>query len=153
VSERVLLSVQKGALVPADDYARDLLRERGYHTGDVLSADLRKPRNPAFHRLVHVFGQMCADNIEDFGGLDCHTVLKRIQLEANIGCSEIALNFPGIGPCSYRIPKSLSFASMDDGEFYGVFRGMCRHVSKSYWGALSEEQIAEMADTMVNEAA
>jgi hypothetical protein len=151
--ERVMLRVEKGCLVPADQYSKQLLRERGYRTGDVLAAELRKPRNPAFHRLAHAFGQLCADNIEAFSGLGCHSVLKRIQLEGGIGCDEMALNFPGIGPCVYRIPQSLAFESMDEGQFHEVFAEMCRYVADRYWPDLTPEQVEQMASVMVEQAA
>ena len=150
--ERIMLRVTKGALVPADGPSVKRLRERGYHTGDVLSAELRKPRNPGFHRLAHAFGELCAENIEAFGGIDPHRVLKRLQIEANVGCDEVPLNFPGIGPCVYRVPKSLSYESMDQGEFEEVFRGLCEHVARVYWPGLDAAEVERMAECMVQAA-
>lgn len=151
--ERVLLTVAKGALVPADAWSARRLRERGYNIGDSVLAELTKPRNPGFHRLAHQFGVMCVENIEAFEGMDSHAVLKRLQIEANVGCDEIALQFPGVGPCTYRVPRSLSYETMDQGEFSEAIRGMCRHVAKTYWRGLSAEQIERMAGVMVSEAA
>ncbi len=55
--ERFLLRIEKGrGLVPFDEATKDRLNAKGYHMGDVLSATLRKARNPGFHRLVHAFG-------------------------------------------------------------------------------------------------
>lgn len=144
--ERIMLRVRKGALVPAFVSEANKLRRRGYHLDDILAADLRKPRNPKFSRLVHAFGKVCAENIEAFHGLDGHTVLKRLQLEGDIGCDEIALNFPGIGPCTYRVPQSLSFESMEEGQFRQVFQQFCEYVSRRYWPDLTPEQIAAMAE-------
>lgn len=146
--ERFMLRVDKGCLKPADEYTRRKLRERGYHTGDLLHADLAKPRNPGFHRLVHAFGQLCADNIEAFEGMDAHMVLKRIQLEGDIGCDHIALRFPGIGPCEYRIPQSLSYQSMDEGAFHELFMQMCLYISRTYWPSMSPDEIAHLAEIM-----
>jgi hypothetical protein len=146
--ERIMLRVTKGALEPADNYSRERLRERGYRVGDVLASDLRKPRNPAFFRLAHAFGKLVADNIEEFSGMDAHSVLKRLQIEANVGCDEMLLNLPGVGKVVYRMPQSLAFDSMDDGQFREVYMGMCRHVAERYWSGLSAEQIAAMAETM-----
>ncbi len=66
--------------------------------------------------MAHALGSLIAENIEAFPGQDAHGVLKRLQIEGNIGCDEIAVIFPGIGPCSYRIPQSLAFESMDEGR-------------------------------------
>ena len=150
--ERLLLRVSKGCLTPADEHTQAVMRERGYHIGDVLSAELRKPRNPEFHRLAHVFGQMLADNLDDFNGLSAHTVLKRIQLEAGIACDELWLNMPSIGPVAYRIPKSISFAQMDEAEFLETYRQMCEYISRRYWKDLDAQQIQDMAQVMVSAA-
>jgi hypothetical protein len=149
MSETLMLRVEKGRLVPADSYTVARIRERGYHVGDVLSAKLRKPRNPGFHRLAHAFGRLVAENIEAFSGMPAHSVLKRVQLEADIACDEMALNFPGIGPCTYRIPQSLSFESMDEGRFREVFKAMCDYIAEKYWHSLTSDQIEEMAGVMV----
>lgn len=42
---RIALRVERGALVPADDHARKVLRDRDYSIGDVVFAEVRKPRN------------------------------------------------------------------------------------------------------------
>lgn len=143
--ERLLLRVEKGALVPADGFTAARLRARGFRVGDEVMAELTKPRNPKFHRLVHKFGEVIAENIEAFEGLDGHAVLKRLQIEGDIGCDHIALNFPGIGPCVYRQARSLSFENMDDGEFAEVFRAFSRYVAKTYWPSMKPEQIEQMA--------
>lgn len=148
---KTLWRVGKGMLVPHDANTTALLRARGYRMGDVLSAELSKPRNPKFHRLAHSLGELIASNLDAFEGVEAHSVLKRLQIEANIGCDEIALNFPGVGPCTYRVPRSLSFESMDEGEFKGVITAMCGYVSKTYWPSLSPEKIEAMADAWVTQ--
>jgi len=148
MSDRVYLRVAKGALTPADDLSAQKLRGRGYSIGDTVSADLRKPRNPRFHRLAHQFGAMLVDNIEAFAGLDAHAVLKRIQIEGNIGCDEIALNFPGLGPCSYRVPRSLAFDNMDESEFQGIYAAMCEYIRRTYWPQLETAAMEEIAPLM-----
>lgn len=146
--ERLLLTVAKGALVPGDGYTQKRLKERGYRVGDILLADLRKPRHPGFHRLAHRLGQLVAENIEAFEGLDGHAALKRIQIEAGIGCDEIPLRLPVIGQITYRVPRSLSYASMDQAEFEKTIRGMSEYIAREYWPDLTPEQIEEMAEAM-----
>ncbi|HXS04858.1 MAG TPA: hypothetical protein VN731_10305 [Rhodanobacter sp.] len=147
---KTLWRVGKGVLVPHDAYTTSQLRDKGYHIGDVLIAELRKPRNPKFHGLAHGLGGLIAANLEPFDGVEAHQVLKRLQIEANVGCDEIALNFPGVGPCTYRVPRSLSFESMDEGEFKQVIASMCNYVSKTYWPSLSPEKIEAMAEVWVS---
>ena len=149
--ELYLMRVTKGALEPADGYTRSLLRAKGYKKGDSVFVSITKPRNPGYHRLAHSLGAIIAENVDAFAGLDAHAVLKRLQLEGNIECDEIALIFPGLGPCAYRVPKSLSFASMGQDQFEACYLAMCRHVSCQYWPLLSADEVAEMADVMANE--
>lgn len=48
------------------------------------------------------------------------------------------------------IPRSISFESLDEGEFRAVIAGICTHVSKTYWQTLTAEQIEDMATIMVD---
>ena len=146
---KTLWRVGKGVLTPLNASTVELLRNRKYNIGDVLAAELSKPRNPGFHRLAHALGELIAHNIEAFNGINGHAVLKRLQIEGNIGCDEIALNFPGVGPCSYRIPLSLSYESMDQGDFYEVIAAMCAYVASRYWTGISPESIQQMAEVWV----
>lgn len=150
--ERIALRVAKGCLRPADGLAEARLRAKGYHIGDIVFAELKKPRNPGYHRLAHVLGTMVADNIDEFTGMDCHSVLKRLQMESGIGCEEIAYRVHGMTVVQ-RIPLSLSFESMDESEFRAVFSGLCRHISATYWPTLTAEEIASMIELMPVEAA
>lgn len=150
--ERFAFRVRKGGLDVADTLTVARLRQRNYRTGDLVFVEIKKPRNPRFHALAHQLGSLIAENIEAFEGLDAHSVLKRLQIEGNVGCDEIPLNFPGVGPCVYRVPRSLSFESMDEGEFREVIAAVCRHVSKTYWPSLTPEKIESMASAWVEAA-
>jgi hypothetical protein len=102
--------------------------------------------------LAHKLGGLLAHNLDAFTGLTGHNVLKRLQIEADVGCDEIGLNFPGIGPCTYRIPRSLSYESMKEEEFRAVIAGMCAYVSRTYWQSCSAEKIEAMAELWVEPA-
>ena len=149
--ERLMMRVIKGAIVPADNYTAGRLRDRGLHVGDIVSCEIRKPRNPRFHRLAHAIGQLCAENIDDFTGMDAHSVLKRLQIEARIGCEEIGIKVPGYGYMIQFIPRSLSFASMDEQEFHDIVQGFCRYISEQYWPGMDAQQVERMAAAMVGE--
>lgn len=149
--ERLLLTVAKGALVPGDGYTQKRLKERGYRVGDILLADLRKPRSPGFHRLAHRLGQLVAENIEDFAGLDGHKALKRLQIEGNIACDELPVFltiFDQRIKVNQRIPRSLSWASMDEGEFRETIRALSNYIAVEYWPDLTAQQIEELAEAM-----
>ena len=147
--ERTLWRVGKGVLQPFDAATTEALRAKGYKVGDVLHADLAKPRSPGFHRLAHQLGGMLAENLDTFDGMPAHAVLKRLQWEGNIGCEEFGAQAPGLGLVMVRIPRSLSFQSMDDGEFREVMTALCRYVSKTYWPTCTPEQVEAMASVWV----
>lgn len=150
--EKVYLRVAKGALIPADPYAASVLRDRGYHIGDLLAADLTKPRNPKFNRLVHQLGQLVVANIDAFAGLDAHTAIKRLQIEGKVACDEIGIMVPGYGMVIQLIPRSLSYQSMDEGEYQKAARGISRAIAERYWPDSTPEAIESMATCMIQEA-
>lgn len=150
-SARLMFRVVRGALVPADACTTDALREKGLRVGDIVSVELRKPRNPGFWRLAHSIGAMCVRNLDDFSGLSAHQALKKIQFDADIECERTETVIPGVGVMIHRKPKSLSFESMDQASFHAVARAMCRHIAERYWPDLDEERVAEMARIFIDE--
>jgi hypothetical protein len=146
--EKLAVRCVEGELIPADTFCEKRLKERGYLPTDLLFVDITKPRNPGFHRLVHAFGEMVAENVEAFENVPAHDVLKRIQIEGNIGCDEVALNFPGIGPCTYRVPRSLSYASMDQVQFSEVYGQMCEYIRKTYYPELDQGAVERLVELM-----
>lgn len=149
--ERIYLRVIQGGLVPADEYAASRLREKSYKIGDVLAASITKLRNPRFNRLVHRIGQLVVANIEAFSGLDAHTAIKRLQIEGRIACDEIGIMVPSYGMVVQVMPRSISFDTMDEGEYQEVARAIFRLIAERYWQTLTPEQIEQMAESFVNE--
>ena len=147
--ERIMMRVVKGGLAPADDYSTEALRARKYKVGDIVSAEVSKPRNPGFHRLAHRIGSLCAANIDAFTGMGAHEVLKRMQLEARIGCDEVGYKLPGYGYVTQFVPRSLSYESMSEDEFRPIVKAFCDHISREYWPSLTPEKIEEMAESFV----
>lgn len=151
--KKIYFRVAKGALVPADPYAASVFRERGYKLNDLLAADLIKPRNPKFNRLVHQLGQLTVANIDAFSGLDAHTAIKRLQIEGKVSCDEIGVLVQGYGMVIQLIPRSLGYDSMDEGEFLQAARGISRTIAERYWPDVTPEAIEHMATCMIQEAA
>jgi len=151
--EKILLRVERGALVPADAYSQQRLREKGYRIGDILAAELAKPRNPRFHRLAHRIGTLCVRNIDAFAGMQAHEALKKIQFDGCIECDVTETEVPGVGTLVSKRPRSLAFESMEQGEFHECVRAMCRHIAETYWPHLSAEQVQEMAESFIEEGA
>ena len=95
---KIALRVTDKGFVPADRHSAEQMRSRGYSPGDVVFAEIRKPRHPGFHRLAHAFGQLLVDNLNDFAGMDSHKALKRLQLESGIACDSANTTSPTVYP-------------------------------------------------------
>jgi len=149
--QKIPLRVTKGALIPADKFAEDDLRSKKYNIGDIVFGVITKPRNPKFNRLVHKIGVLCKQNIEGFESIETHAVIKRLQIESRVACDQIGIEVPGYLGLVYQwIPRSLSFESMDEAEFYEAAKGICNHISQRYWPSLSADEIENMAELMVD---
>ena len=149
--EKIYLRVVKGSLVPADPVQAAKLRDRRYHMNDLVLADITKPRNPKFNKLVHQLGQLVVQNIDAFSCLDAHKAIKRLQIEGRIACDEIGVMVANFGMVIQFIPRSLSFESMDESEYQEAAKGICRTIAERYWKDCSPEEIERMAECMVNE--
>ncbi|WP_272962311.1 hypothetical protein [Alcanivorax jadensis] len=135
----------RAVLQAADDFTARRMREKGYRVGDLLAAQVTKPRSPGYHAYAHRLGQMVADNIEGFEGMQAHKVLKRLQLESGVECESAAIKVPGLGMVEHRIPKSMAFESMDDGAFREMIMALCQHLVREYWPSETPEHVAELA--------
>lgn len=149
------LLADTGVLVPADPLSQARLRAKAYRMGDVVRAQLKKDRNPGFHRLAHRIAALVGENVDGFEGLDAHAVLKRLQLESGAGCDEVAvLDADDDSPFHLdrhptrvvRVPRSLSFDVMDEAEFQSVMRSICEHIVRAYWPDTTVEDIEDMAE-------
>ena len=151
MSKRVLMKVERGNIVPADKFSQQMLREMKLSIGDIISVEIKKPRNVGFFRLAHAFGTLVSENVEKFTGSDCHSVLKALQLETGIECDITITDIPDFGRLESKKPRSLSFDSLDETRFRAFLSGCCAYVSKTYWPSMTEEQILEMAEIMVGD--
>lgn len=137
-----------GALVPASTWDRKLMRDRKYTIGTEVRAELKKPRNAAFNRLVHALGAMLSRDLDAFDGMDAHDAIKRCQRESGLCCEQSQVEIPGLGSLTLNVAKSLAFDAMDEGEFSQLWVGLCRHVSEKYWPDLTPEQVSQQAQIM-----
>lgn len=152
MSQDIYFRVEKGGLVPADQCASLQLRDRKYKVGDIVKGKITKPRNPKFNGLVHNIGRMVVEQIEGFENHDAHTAIKRLQLEGGVACDEVAYQVKGYGTVIQKIPRSLSFESMDEAEFCEAAKGICRTIAENYWPSLTSEQVEKMAECWVEAA-
>jgi hypothetical protein len=97
-----------GGLAPVDDAAREAINH--YGTGEILRAKLYRDRNPRHHRLFFGLLKLVFDNQERY--LSTEALRFAITVQAGY-VDEIRLS----GDRVALKPKSISFGSMDQGEF------------------------------------
>jgi hypothetical protein len=138
------------AWICADATAKRQCEERGYKPGDLVRAELTKPRNIGFHRLAHAIGRLVLENIEGFTGT-AHDVLKRLQRESGVACDVQEVDLGQFGKIPVRVARSLAFDELDEVQFRELVKAICDHIAKTYWKDLSSEQIEAMAGAMVQQ--
>lgn len=141
------------AIVAAHPIDRALMKDRKYREGDELRLEIKRPRNPKFHRLVHAIGQMLVEHVDGFEGLDAHGAIKRVQREAGVCCEEQTMDLPGLGTVTLKVPESLAFDEMDDARFRELFDGITRYIAERYWPDMTPEALEEMALAIAGERA
>lgn len=138
-----------GALVPAHPIDLRLLRERKFHVDREVRAELKQPRNVAFHRLAHALGHLLVDNVEAFRDLGAHEALKRVQRDAGVCCEPFEIDLGPLGKVQAMQARSLAFDEMDESEFRAFFDGITAYISEHYAGVMLDEVRGEFWE-MVN---
>lgn len=134
------------AFVAAHVTDKRVCKERKYRNGDELRAELKKPRNPKFHRLVMGALQLVLDNQEGLHTIDQLLTIVKIKL----GRVETTID-PSSGKVFY-IPESISFDALDESGFHEFWSDLCRLICRDYLPSLRPDQVEDMA-LMMGEAA
>lgn len=137
-----------GALVPLTQWDQREMKERKYHVGTEVRADLKKPRNGKFHRLAHVIGALLVDHVPGFESLTSHDALKRVQRESGVCCEEMELDLGTLGLVTVKVPRSIAYDEMENGEFEQFFKGVTGYIDEHYAPDLTRD-VRDEYDRMV----
>lgn len=143
---RVSTGEEVGALVPRYKCDFQAMRDRKYCVGTELRADLKKPRNALFHRLVHAVGQLLVEQVNGFELLDAHEAFKNLQIETGVSCDVLETDVLGLGVLQIKQPRSIAFDQMEEGEFSELFTAIVRLISQKYLVGMSEESIVQFCE-------
>lgn len=145
---RELVDPTTGELVPcivprtASDKAE--MRARKYRREDVLRMEIKKSRNPAFHRLVMKFCSLVVDN----GHLPHMSAALKI-LKIKTGLTDELID-SSTGKVFY-ILGSIAFDQMEDGEFQKWAKEAARVIARDYFPGWTPEQVRHAAEMMPDE--
>lgn len=124
-------------LVPSSDSAREVLA--GIPVGSTLSVDVSRPRNIRFHRLYWALCGTIADSI----GANRESVSDVLKLRSG--------HFAVIQTANerYRVPRSISFAKMAEGEFKTFFEKCCQVIVEEFLPHMKSGELMSDIEKMV----
>jgi len=108
-----LINTQDGGLYP--DSAHDDEQLSGIHIGDVVTAEIKKARNPAFHRKAFAMLHDIFDNQDKFEDFD------RFREWLQIAAGVVDIIIGPDGQTYYKV-RSLAWDKMDDAEFSKTYQ-------------------------------
>lgn len=121
-----------GCLIPASPIDKRLMRERKFTINKEIRAELKQPRNPVFHRLMHRIGMLLVDNVEAFSGKDGHEAVKDVQMSSGVCCDLLELDLGPLGKVTAKQPRSIAFDEMEQDEFKALFEGVVKYIAENY---------------------
>lgn len=123
-------------LVPLDD---ELPGWKRIKPGDIVDIEYVRPRSQQFHKLFWALLKLVADNQEQYGMDEILDVVK-----IGVGHTRIISMPWGL---LFRVPKSISFASMDDDAFSDFFRSAVDFVISDMIPFEREALLREVCET------
>lgn len=135
---KINLIKKLGVLKPLDPIDVDYFYKLKEDT--VYSCEIKKLRNPRFHRMFFAMINICFDNQEIFKDIE---YFRKEMLKAS-GYYNSYVNHKGI--TQYEA-KSISFGSMDQDEFKTVYESVFMTCIKIFnWEEVKEQFINELND-------
>ena len=132
----------QGTFEPASALYAGMCRAKKFRVGDLVRAELTKPRYPKHHRLVMVLLQKVLNNQEHLLTIDQLLTIVKIKLGRAQTFTDTAT------ARTYFVPESIAFDAMDQGEFEVFWKDLCRLVARDYFPGMSPAQVAELAEMM-----
>lgn len=133
-----------GALVPRYACDRRAMRDRKFHVGKELRAELKQARNPGFHRLAHAIGTLVVEQVPEFEHCDAHEAVKRLQRETGICCETMEIDLGPLGKVPVMVPQSLAFDEMAEEDFQRLVQAIFALLASKYWTSMTPEAIENL---------
>jgi len=139
---KVFLVKQLRSLHPADENAEELLQR--IKKGEVLEVELRRPRNIQHHRLFFALMKIVWDNSphDEYPTVD--SLIVRMKIDTG---HRDEMVFEG-GILAY-IPRSISFAAMDQAEFDQFFERCCDWVAEHVLPGVTSQELRDEIEPMI----
>jgi hypothetical protein len=129
---KIYLRKNLSKLEPADNEAAEVLKK--WKQGEVLSCEVKKPRNYRFHKKAFSLFNIVFENQDKYDTLN--DVLTEIKLRTGHYQEHVTMK----GVVVY-VPKSISFVSMDEDEFNAFYNKAVNIVLKYFIPDTTREEL------------
>jgi len=129
-----------GRLVPADDAGEEALRK--WKHGDVLTIEVKKPRNGNHHKLYWALVSLVYRNQSHYESPQVvHSALKLATGHYDLITSKSGQE--------YKVPKSTSFESMDQTEFSEYYDRVCDVIAQHFLPGVTASELKAEVEQMI----
>jgi hypothetical protein len=129
-----------GKLVPVDQAGEDALRKLKF--GDVVSVEVKKPRNVKHHRL---YWQLVSTVLENQTRYETAEQLH-CALKISAGIYDPLIMPSGV---IYKIPGSIAFDKMDQTEFKQFYDKVCDLVAEHFLPGIDVAALKEEVESLI----
>lgn len=130
---KIDMAKRLGGLHAVDEEGEKVMRKLGL--GEIVTVDVVRPRNGAFHNKFFAMMNIIYRNQSYYQSLDVLLQVCKLRT-GHYETIETATE-------QYKIPKSISFANMDDLEFAGFYDRACDWVIKEVIPGLDRQGLDE----------
>jgi hypothetical protein len=130
------------ALHPADDAAQEIMRSLG--RGEIVDVTIRKPRNLQFHRKFFALMNLVWQNIDDH---DTYPTVESLVTYYKIATGHRD-EYHFQGAVAY-IPRSISFAKMDNTEFSAFFNSVADWIAKEFIPGVTNDEVRHEVEGLI----
>lgn len=138
---RFLAQKHLGSLRPADEAGEDALRKIG--NGEVVSIELKRPRNIKHHRMFWALMTIVHSNMDEARYPTVEDLVAAVKIAAGLR-TRIVLPNGDVG----FIPGSIAFHKMDQSEFGAFYDKVCDLLAKHFLPGVTSEQLREEVEIM-----
>lgn len=140
MSKALMIRTIHGLMVdPSDERSRDILK--GVALGATVQVDVTRPRNLQFHRL---FWKLCSTIAEAVPGFQTAENVADV-LKISTGHFTTVRGQTD----TYRIPKSIGFAAMDEPQFKAFFELCCRVICEGWIKHMKADELRNEVFRMI----
>ncbi len=136
----LLMQKHFGALRPMDEAGEEALRS--LPAGAVVRVSMKRPRNVLHHRKFFALLNLVLSNQEHYASQE--ELLDAIK----IGVGHVRLVQLPSGQV-YKIPKSISFGSMDQPAFEKFYDAVCDLIVDHFLPGVTKEELAREIEELI----